>query len=156
MNMKLVFLLTISFIHSITCWMLKSTYNSTNFVDQFRFFSKNYPSRGLALYQDETNAVSKGLIQMNNQSALIKPNNKTVSSEDRESVRLHSKESYNHGLFIIDLNHIPTGCGVWPAFWLTGKSWGQNGEIDVSMGILENKLEKNFNKKKTQYRLLKT
>jgi hypothetical protein len=125
-------------------------------VDQFRFFSKNDPSRGLALYQNETNAVSKGLIQMNNQSVLIKPNNKTVSSEGRESVRIHSKESYNHGLFIIDLNHIPTGCGVWPAFWLTGKSWGQNSEIDVSMGILENKLEKNFNKKiKAQYRLLK-
>jgi hypothetical protein len=31
----------------------------------------------------------------------------------RESIRLEGNRRYNRGLFIIDLRHMPTGCGVW-------------------------------------------
>jgi len=34
-------------------------------------------------------------------------------------------------LFIIDLEHLPTGCGTWPAYWTYGPSWPTNGEIDI-------------------------
>jgi hypothetical protein len=34
----------------------------------------------------------------------------------RESIRLEGKKRFNRGLFIIDVRHIPAGCGVWPAF----------------------------------------
>jgi hypothetical protein len=37
----------------------------------------------------------------------------------RESVRLEGKRRFNRGLFIIDVRHMPSGCGTWPAFWLT-------------------------------------
>ena len=56
-------------------------------------------------------------------------------SRGRDSVRLESKAKYTKGLFILDLNHMPTGCGTWPAFWTCGSNWPHNGEIDVIEGV---------------------
>jgi len=54
----------------------------------------------------------------------------------RSSVRLEGKRRFNRGLFILDLRHMPAGCGVWPAFWLTDEAnWPDNGEIDIVEGI---------------------
>lgn len=37
----------------------------------------------------------------------------------RGSVRIESKKTYNKGLFLVDIKHMPGGiCGTWPAFWL--------------------------------------
>ena len=48
---------------------------------------------------------------------------------------LQSKSQYDAGLFVIDLEHMPTGCGTWPAFWLVGPSWPYGGEIDIIEGV---------------------
>lgn len=54
----------------------------------------------------------------------------------RDSIRLEGKRRFNRGLFIIDLRHMPAGCGVWPAFWLTDEAnWPVNGEIDIVEGV---------------------
>ena len=54
----------------------------------------------------------------------------------RESIRLEGKRRFHRGLFIIDLRHMPAGCGVWPAFWLTDEAnWPVNGEIDIVEGV---------------------
>ena len=41
----------------------------------------------------------------------------------RESIRLEGKRRFDRGLFIVDLRHMPAGCGVWPAFWLTDEAY---------------------------------
>jgi hypothetical protein len=39
----------------------------------------------------------------------------------RGSVRIETKRSYNQGLFIVDIKHMPGGiCGTWPMFWSLG------------------------------------
>ncbi|KAG7357382.1 glycosyl hydrolase family 16 protein [Nitzschia inconspicua] len=54
----------------------------------------------------------------------------------RESIRLEGKRRFNRGLFIIDVRHMPAGCGTWPAFWLTDEAnWPVNGEIDIVEGV---------------------
>eukprot|EP00586_Coscinodiscus_wailesii_P010278 CAMPEP_0172498058 /NCGR_PEP_ID=MMETSP1066-20121228/108848_1 /TAXON_ID=671091 /ORGANISM="Coscinodiscus wailesii, Strain CCMP2513" /LENGTH=578 /DNA_ID=CAMNT_0013271175 /DNA_START=37 /DNA_END=1770 /DNA_ORIENTATION=+ len=54
----------------------------------------------------------------------------------RNSVRLEGKRRFNRGLFIMDLTHMPSGCGTWPAFWLTDEqNWPVNGEIDILEGV---------------------
>mmetsp|Transcript_19548 Transcript_19548/g.27494 ORF Transcript_19548/g.27494 Transcript_19548/m.27494 type:complete len:545 (+) Transcript_19548:81-1715(+) len=62
----------------------------------------------------------------------------TAPTEDgpRESIRLEGIRRYNRGLFVIDLHHMPAGCGTWPAFWLTDEgNWPLNGEIDIIEGV---------------------
>lgn len=54
----------------------------------------------------------------------------------RNSVRLEGRKRYNRGLFIIDVRHMPAGCGTWPAFWLSDEAnWPVNGEIDMLEGV---------------------
>lgn len=49
----------------------------------------------------------------------------------RKSVRLESKKAYRGKMVIIDLEHMPAGCGTWPAFWMCGANWPTNGEVDI-------------------------
>merc|ERR1719220_2546004 len=48
---------------------------------------------------------------------------------------MQSKARYRSGLFIVDVEHMPTGCGTWPAFWMYGEDddnlWPKWGEIDI-------------------------
>jgi len=52
-----------------------------------------------------------------------------------EIVFVWNRKIYNSGLFIIDLTHMPTGCGTWPAFWTYGPNWPVGGEIDIIEGV---------------------
>lgn len=52
----------------------------------------------------------------------------------RLSLRLTSIQSWTHGLFILDLAHMPVAtCGTWPSFWSLGGTgtWPMSGEIDI-------------------------
>lgn len=51
------------------------------------------------------------------------------SGRYRDSVRVHSKKHYNGGLFVLDADHVPTGCSSWPAFWFCGPNWPVGGEV---------------------------
>jgi hypothetical protein len=62
------------------------------------------------------------------------------SARGRPSVRIESKQFYNHGLFIADLAHMPASvCGTWPAFWTVSKvNYPAQGEIDILENIHDN------------------
>lgn len=57
----------------------------------------------------------------------------------RRSVRIQSNTVYNAGLFIVRLDHMPTGCGTWPAMWMYGEDanhvWPKWGEYDIIEGV---------------------
>jgi Glycosyl hydrolases family 16 len=54
----------------------------------------------------------------------------------RESIRLEGKRRLDRGLLVMDVKHMPAGCGVWPAFWTTDETkWPDHGEIDILEGI---------------------
>lgn len=53
----------------------------------------------------------------------------------RDSVRIQSHERYFDSLLVLDLVHMPVGCGTWPAFWTIGTGeWPTGGEIDIIEG----------------------
>ena len=54
----------------------------------------------------------------------------------RNSIQLEGKKCYNRGLFIVDLAHMPTGCGIWPSIFLAGKTnYPTSSEISILEGI---------------------
>lgn len=59
----------------------------------------------------------------------------TNSSYGRNAIRIQTNAKFNSGLFILSLDHMPTGTTTWPAFWSFGPNWPGNGEIDILEGI---------------------
>lgn len=59
-----------------------------------------------------------------------------ATGRGRNSIRIESKKVYNHGLFILDLAHMPGGqCATWPAFWLKSPAAQSYSELDIIEGI---------------------
>lgn len=58
------------------------------------------------------------------------------SSNGRNSIRIQSQAAYDESLVILDLRHMPEGCGTWPAFWTKSATgpWPNGGEIDIIEG----------------------
>ncbi|KAI4848306.1 hypothetical protein E4T44_04013, partial [Aureobasidium sp. EXF-8845] len=96
------------------------------------------PTYGHVQYVNGSVATTNGYTTADNNSVTISVDttNKWPSGgPGRPAVRLISDNTYTHGLFILDLNHMPYGCGTWPAFWLLGPDWPANGEIDIIEGV---------------------
>lgn len=111
-------------------YTLKDDYSGTNFFSMFDFFTDADPTHGYVDYVAQSAAQSAGLINTNNNQAYIGVDTKNVASgRGRQSVRLTSKATYNTGLIILDLEHMPGSiCGSWPAFWTVGPDWPNNGK----------------------------
>jgi hypothetical protein len=59
-------------------------------------------------------------------------------SSKRQAIRLHSNRTFDHGLVIIDVQHMLAAMGLWPALWSNGReeqgspnTWAVKGEIDI-------------------------
>jgi len=46
--------------------------------------------------------------------------NENFADNGRASVRIESKKRYEHGLYVWDVAHMPTGCGTWPTLGGSG------------------------------------
>jgi hypothetical protein len=59
-------------------------------------------------------------------------------SRGRDSVRIMSREAWDEFVVVLDLTHMPEGCGTWPAFWSLSAQgpWPKGGEIDIIEGIV--------------------
>ncbi|KAL2814358.1 concanavalin A-like lectin/glucanase domain-containing protein [Aspergillus cavernicola] len=116
--------------------------NTAAFFDKFTFYTEPDPTHGFVEYVDQATAEESGLININDDSIYMGVDyTNVVADGGRQSVRLTSKDVYNHGLVIIDLTHMPGNvCGAWPAFWMVGPDWPAGGEIDIIEGVslLEN------------------
>ncbi|KIW98599.1 uncharacterized protein Z519_00260 [Cladophialophora bantiana CBS 173.52] len=118
-------------------YLLEDDYSSSSFADMFDFFTGNDPTNGYVNYISYDQATSSGLYQADNGTVYMGVDSTNVASgRGRDSIRLSTKKTYNHGLVILDLEHMPAGaCGTWPAFWMLGPDWPNNGEIDIIEGV---------------------
>jgi hypothetical protein len=58
------------------------------------------------------------------------------SARGRDSIRISSQNAYDEAVIVLDVEHMPTGCGTWPAFWTLSQTgpWPHGGEIDIIEG----------------------
>ncbi|KIW53219.1 hypothetical protein PV05_08809 [Exophiala xenobiotica] len=121
-------------------YQLDSEYSGTNFFDGWDFYTGGDPTGGFVTYYSRSSAQQAGMINSSaSQPSYIGSDYTTLigstSAAGRPSVRISTKRSWTHGLFIGDFNHSPAGiCGTWPAFWTLGPNWPYNGEIDIMEG----------------------
>jgi len=102
-----------------------------NFFSQFSFWDTADPTDGFVAYKNETYCTDNDLISSSSTNVQMRVDSSNVTPNGRPSVRITSNQSYNPGtLVILDLEHMPGGiCGTWPAFWMVGPNWPNDGEI---------------------------
>lgn len=101
-------------------YTLQDDYSASNFFSMFDFFTADDPTHGYVNYVDQNTAQSDGLIKNTNGGIYMGVDSTNVATgRGRNSVRITSKNTYNSGLVILDLAHMPGSvCGTWPAFWM--------------------------------------
>ena len=116
-------------------YRLTDDFSGNLFFSHFEAFTDSDPTQGFVAYHDyqstlKTNLI--GIVSNYNNASYMAVDSQNPSKIGRPSVRITSKKSFNHGLFIADIAHMPGGiCGVWPAYWLVGPDWPRNGELDI-------------------------
>ena len=120
-------------------YTLTDSFSQDTFFGNFSAFSGADPTNGFVQYQTYDSATTKSLIHTvpnANYASYIIADPTSSTTKGRDSVRISSTKSFNKGLFILDLLHMPKNvCGSWPAFWLLGPDWPKGGEIDILEGV---------------------
>lgn len=81
-------------------------------------------------------AKNKGLLKVSRHGKAVTLRTSTEQWQPkRDSIRVISNQNYNGGLFIFDVKHMPSGCGLWPSIWMVGPNWPNGGEIDIVEGV---------------------
>ncbi|KAK1256198.1 hypothetical protein MKX07_008457 [Trichoderma sp. CBMAI-0711] len=120
---------------------LTTSYAGEALLSGFNWFNGLDPSHGFVSYQSRRDAEAMGLYSIDERSGVVRlgvdsTNEVSLSDRGRPSIRIESKATYDHGLFIADFLHMPPShCGLWPAFWTYGDNWPYDGEIDIIEGV---------------------
>ncbi|KAI6041497.1 glycoside hydrolase family 16 protein [Pisolithus marmoratus] len=97
------------------------------------------PTHGRVNYVDSATAQRLGLAFATANSFVMRADDTTVLSPTgpgRNSVRIRSNNEYTTHVAVFDINHMPEGCGTWPAVWETLEAdWPDSGEIDIIEGV---------------------
>lgn len=106
----------------------------SNFFDDFDFKLDNF-NYGAAAYLTQEEAVAAGVVKAFDTHAILQTG-KSVGNRSlpkRESAFIQSKKGWKHFLLMVRFDHLPWGCGLWPAMWTLGfgKEWPEGGEIDI-------------------------
>ena len=100
-------------------------------------FNSDYNAHICFRYVNQSDAIHDGLFSTHKDQVSVGVDNKNTyitDSPGRKSVRLESKVQYSHGLFVLNLTHMPWGCGTWPAFRTGGLDWPNDGVIEIIEG----------------------
>ena len=116
-------------------WYRTEDIRGQQFFSKFDWFSSKDPTNGLVNYQTQANAKWQNLSYVDADNKFILAVSTAQNAyEGRNSVRIHSKNSYGDGVYAMYVNHVPTGCSTWPAFWTVTENldgWPVGGEIDI-------------------------
>lgn len=139
--LKLGFLFAAGRLAAATSYSLEDSFTDTNFFNGFDFFSGADPTNGFVSYKAKEAASQLGLAGYSEGGIFLGADNSTTldpnGNTGRASTRVSSKKTYTRMLLVADIQHMPVGCGVWPALWSFGSNpkWPDAGEIDILEGV---------------------
>nr|AHI42991.1 endo 1,3-beta glucanase [Phanerodontia chrysosporium] len=120
-------------------YTLIDNYVGSTFLSAFVHEAIADPTHGRVNYVNQATAVAKNLTFASGNTLILRADDTTVlspSGPGRNSVRIRSVKAYTTHVAIIDVRHMPQGCGTWPAFWETdGSDWPNGGEVDIIEGV---------------------
>ncbi|KAF2254883.1 glycoside hydrolase family 16 protein [Trematosphaeria pertusa] len=123
----------------VAAYGLIDSYDASNWLSKFDVQAIADPTHGFVTYVNQQQAQQQGLIKTQNNQVYMGVDTTSVLNPNgagRNSVRLQSKTAYRHGLIIADFAHVPgSNCGSWPAFWMVGPNWPNQGELDILEGV---------------------
>ena len=123
------------FLHKAqAAYVLADDYSGETFFNLFDFFTDPDPTNGHVQFQSMSQANATGLagfMDGGNATKAVYMGVDTTSEapKGRGALRVQSKKTYQHALVIADIVHMPAVCGTWPAFWMTGQDWPNNGKV---------------------------
>ncbi|KAI0315874.1 endo-beta-glucanase [Amylostereum chailletii] len=118
-------------------YTLSDNYQGSSFLNEWDFEAIADPTHGYVNYVSKSTAQSKGLVSVSGSNFTLRADDTSVpssSASGRDSVRIQSQKSYNTHVTVINIAHMPKGCGTWPAIWEKGPNWPNNGEVDIIEG----------------------
>ncbi|PFH49979.1 glycoside hydrolase family 16 protein [Amanita thiersii Skay4041] len=141
-TLLLLLLLHAQTVHAIlipTQYNLRDQYIGKDFLT-WKFENFDDPTHGRVNYVDKDTAFQRNLISVTDDKFIMRADSwSTVPKESRgrDSIRIHSPTTHDEALVVLDLTHMPEGCGTWPAFWTLSEAgpWPHGGEIDIIEGV---------------------
>lgn len=119
---------------------LIADYTGERFFEGFDFFTASDPTSGCVDFLSEADARAANLtginaagqVFMRTDNTTLNPTQGGSNRTARQSVRVSSKRAFDPKtlggsgskdtsgsvMVVLDASHMPTGCGVWPAFWM--------------------------------------
>ncbi|KAG8702142.1 hypothetical protein FRC08_003671 [Ceratobasidium sp. 394] len=129
---------TVSLAQAAT-YTVSDTFVGTSFLTNFDHQAIADPTHGRVNYVDQATAQRLNLTYASSSSFVMRADYTTTlsaSGPGRNSVRVQSKKQWGTHLEIMDVRHMPQGCGSWPAYWTTDtNNWPAKGEIDIIEGV---------------------
>lgn len=126
-----------TFVNAAT-YGLSENFVGSSFYSNFAFQAISDPTNGRVNYVDQSTAQSKNLSFASGNTFIMRADDTTVlsaSGPGRNSVRIQSNQQWSTHVLVMDIQHMPQGCGTWPAAWEVGNNWPNGGEVDIVEGV---------------------
>jgi len=136
---RLAVLATILGLTHAQTYNLQQDLSGSTFFSGFKYNESavDFNNFGNVHFLSQANANAANLTYVDSSGhVIIKVDNTTNGAGDptfgRNTVYLESLQMMTMGsLLILDANHIPFGCSVWPSLFTQGQNWPAQGEIDI-------------------------
>ncbi|KAI0374157.1 hypothetical protein BV20DRAFT_988506 [Pilatotrama ljubarskyi] len=125
-------------------FVLADEYIGRDFLQSWAWETGNDPTHGRVNYLSQADSMKENLTYATDNKFIMRADSQNVVSlnaRGRDSVRISSLKAYDEAVVILDLQHMPEGCGTWPAFWSLSQQgpWPNGGEIDIIEGVNQNR-----------------
>jgi len=119
-------------------YSLADSHVGSDFLNSFTIEAIADPTNGRVNYVNAATAAAQNLTFTSSNTFIMRADHTTVlsaSGPGRNSVRMQSNKQYTTSVMVFNIEHMPQGCGTWPAVWTVGADWPNEGEIDILEGV---------------------